>query len=162
MILDDVFSGLDTISEDRIFSRLLEKKNGLLRKLGTTIILATHAAHRLSSADYIIALGAEGTVSEQGKYQDLIANDGYISSLTMRHILEADEFKEAAPEKVKKDDDAARQNAVADIYRPVGNWATYKYYFASLGWRNVVVWMGLMIFYSALEQFPSRFTLILV
>ena len=43
-MLDDVFSGLDAISEDRIFSRLLGR-SGLLRRLGTTVILVTHAAH---------------------------------------------------------------------------------------------------------------------
>ncbi|KFY94605.1 hypothetical protein V500_03137 [Pseudogymnoascus sp. VKM F-4518 (FW-2643)] len=55
LILDDVFSGLDAISEDRIFSRLL-RKNGLLRQLGTTVILVTHAAHCLSYANYILSL----------------------------------------------------------------------------------------------------------
>lgn len=155
MILDDIFSGLDTITEDHIFSRLLGT-NGLLRQLGTTIILVTHAAHRLSFADHIIALSAEGTVSEQGKFEDLVANDGYVSRLASRHISEADRPEDAAAAQAKVDDETARQNAAADIYRPVGNWETYKYYFASLGWRNFGVWMCLMLFYSLLVQFPSR------
>ena len=74
MILDDVFSGLDAISEDRIFSRLLGK-TGLLRRLGTTVTLVTHAAHRLSYADQIIALSVQGTVSEQGTFEQLLVNN---------------------------------------------------------------------------------------
>jgi ABC-type multidrug transport system ATPase subunit len=155
--LDDVFSGLDAISEDRIFSRLLGK-NGLLRRLGTTVTLVTHAAHRLSYADHVIALSAQGTVSEQGKFADLIANNGYVAGLAARHIAEAEHApkEETALAKAKVDDDTARRNAVTDLHRPVGNWAIYKYYFTSAGWRNVGVWMGLMICYSMLLRFPGR------
>ena len=89
MILDDVFNGLDAISEDRIFSRLLGK-NGLLRRLHTTVILVTHAAHRLSYADDIIVLSDQGTVLDQGKFGDLIMNNGYVSGLGARYITEAE------------------------------------------------------------------------
>ena len=79
-MLDDVFSGLDAISEERIFSRLLGRA-GLLRRLGTTVILVTHAAHRLSYSDHIIALSVRGTVLEQGKFEQLVVNDGYVAGL---------------------------------------------------------------------------------
>lgn len=156
MILDDVFSGLDAISEDRIFSRLLGK-SGLLRRLGTTAILVTHAAHRLSYADNIIALTNQGTISEQGKFGDLMAASGYVASLAARHISEDSDApqEEAAIAKAKIGDDTARQNAADDIHRPIGNWTTYKYYFTSAGWRNVGIWTGLMICYSMLLQFPG-------
>jgi len=41
-IFDDVFSGLDKVTEQIIFTQVFGKE-GLLRKNGTTIILATHA-----------------------------------------------------------------------------------------------------------------------
>jgi ATP-binding cassette subfamily C (CFTR/MRP) protein 1 len=85
LILDDVFSGLDATSEDRIFSRLLGK-SGLLHRLGTTVILVTHAAHRLSYADHIIALSAHGTILEQGKLVDLLADNGYVAGLAARNM----------------------------------------------------------------------------
>ncbi|KFY64271.1 hypothetical protein V496_03372 [Pseudogymnoascus sp. VKM F-4515 (FW-2607)] len=156
LILDDVFSGLDTINEDRIFSRLLGK-SGLLRRLGTTVILVTHAAHRLSYADDIIAISHQGTISEQGKFGDLMAASGYVASLAARHMSEDGDApkEEAAAEKPKMGDDTARQNAADDLQRPIGNWATYKYYFTSAGWRNVGVWTVLMVFYSLLLQFPN-------
>ncbi|OBT65136.1 hypothetical protein VE03_04736 [Pseudogymnoascus sp. 23342-1-I1] len=156
LILDDVFSGLDAISEDRIFSRLLGK-SGLLRRLGTTVILVTHAAHRLSYADNIIALSHQGTISEQGKFGDLVVASGYVASLAARHMSEDGDppQEEAAVAKPKVGDDTARQNAADDLQRPIGNWATYKYYFTSAGWRNVGVWSGLMVFYSILLQFPN-------
>jgi ATP-binding cassette subfamily C (CFTR/MRP) protein 1 len=157
LILDDVFSGLDATSEDRIFSRLLGK-SGLLRRLGTTIILVTHAAHRLSYADHIISLSAQGTVSEQGKFEELIANSGYVAGLAARHTAEAEDAPkdEPAPAKVKVGDDTERQNAIDDLNRPIGNWAVYNYYFTSVGRRNLVALMGLVICHVTCLQFPSK------
>lgn len=156
LILDDVFSGLDAISEDRIFSRLFGK-NGLLHQSGTTIILATHAAHRLPLADHIIALTSKGALSEQGRFQDLILGNGYVSGLVARHVSEVTEDKDVSPAKTKVPEDVRQQNAKADIKRPVGEWATYRFYFASLGWQNLGVWAVLLIFYSLLQQFPSTY-----
>lgn len=159
MILDDVFSGLDATSEDRIFSRLLGR-TGLLRRLGTTVILVTHAAHRLSYADHIIALSAHGTISEQGKFGDLVVNNGYVAGLAARHVAEARDEPEEAPAPVKAavDADMARRNAAADLHRPVGNWAVYNYYFTSIGRGIVATWMGSMICYSVLMRFPGKVT----
>lgn len=156
-MLDDVFSGLDSISEDRIFSRLLGK-SGLLRRLGTTVILVTHAAHRLSYADHIIALNAQGAISEQGKFGELAMSNGYVARLAARHLgeIEGVQKEETPLAKENIGDDIARRNAEAEIYRPVSSWTIYRYYFESAGWRNVGIWMGLMIVYSVLLKFPGR------
>jgi ATP-binding cassette, subfamily C (CFTR/MRP), member 1 len=160
-MLDDVFSGLDAISEDRIFSRLLGK-SGLLRRLGTTVILVTHAAHRLSYADHIIALSAQGTVSEQGTFEQLVVNDGYVARLAARHTEEAEDTLKEEPASAKAivDDDTARRNAAADLNRPIGNWAVYNYYFTSAGRRNIAAWSVIMISYSVWLKFPGNVILI--
>lgn len=41
-MLDDVLSGLDPKTESAVFKEVFGRK-GLLRKLGTTVILATHS-----------------------------------------------------------------------------------------------------------------------
>lgn len=41
-VFDDVFSGLDKVTEQAVFAQVFAK-GGLLQKNGTTIILATHA-----------------------------------------------------------------------------------------------------------------------
>ncbi|THV43871.1 hypothetical protein BGAL_0843g00010 [Botrytis galanthina] len=154
LMLDDVFSGLDIVSEERIFTRLLGR-HGLLRQLGITTILVTHAAHRLSYADHIIALSVHGTVAEQGTFYDLTRKNGYMSSLATKHVVETDTSKESESVGMRNNDDTARQIASADLERPIGNWATYRYYFESLGWRNMGMWMGIMVSYSLLLQFPK-------
>jgi ABC-type multidrug transport system fused ATPase/permease subunit len=42
MIFDDILSGLDSTTEQLLFQRLFSEQ-GLLRKLGITTVLATHA-----------------------------------------------------------------------------------------------------------------------
>ena len=157
LMLDDVFSGLDATSEERIFSRLLGN-NGLLRRLGTTVILVTHAAHRLSYANHIISLSPQGTISEQGKLSQLLANDGYVAGLAARHTTESENVSE---EKLSimhatESSDPARENASADLNRPAGNWSLYSYYFTSAGRRNISAWAVLMICYSWLVYFPGK------
>jgi ABC-type multidrug transport system ATPase subunit len=156
LILDDVFSGLDATSEERIFSRLLGT-HGLLRRLGTTVILVTHAAHRLSYADHIVALSPQGTILEQGKLGQLLTNEGYVFGLAARHTVECEDTsqEDLPPAKQSGNGDTARENAAADLNRP-GNWAIYHYYFTSVGLLNVAVWSFVMICYSLLLSFPSK------
>ncbi|KAK0757803.1 hypothetical protein N5P37_009819 [Trichoderma harzianum] len=80
LILDDVFSGIDMETEGLIFHRLWGS-NGLLRRLQATVVLATHATHRLRYSDQIFVLSTEGVPLEQGTFDRLTASDGYIASL---------------------------------------------------------------------------------
>lgn len=157
MIIDDVFSGLDAINEERIFSRLLGK-TGIIRRLGTTVILVTHAAHRLSYADKIVAVSPQGTISEQGTFDQLRESDGYVSGLAARHIVEKIDSEDEKPGSAKPStgNDSARENAEADLDRPVRDWAVYHYYFTSLGRGRVAVWLGVMALYSVLLLFPGK------
>ncbi|GBF67299.1 canalicular multispecific organic anion transporter [Trichophyton mentagrophytes] len=57
--------------------------NGLAQQKGITVIIATHATEYLSPADHIIALDKSGHVTQQGNFQSLRSQSGYISSLTI-------------------------------------------------------------------------------
>jgi len=46
LILDDVFSGLDALTEEHVFSQVIGS-SGLLRKAGVTVVMATHAGIEL-------------------------------------------------------------------------------------------------------------------
>lgn len=50
-IFDDVLSGLDSVTEEPVFQRVFGR-NGLLRRIGATAILATHSGKvgRVSSS----------------------------------------------------------------------------------------------------------------
>lgn len=73
MLLDDIFSGLDPVTEETIFQSLLGV-NGILRQESITVILATHAVHLLPSTDLLVVLGDSGTIAYQGTPANLPPN----------------------------------------------------------------------------------------
>ncbi|KAK6081032.1 ABC multidrug transporter [Seiridium cupressi] len=80
-IFDDMLSGLDNHTANNVCKRLFGIKGGILRKWGTTVILATQSAIPLSMADQIMTLGKEGTVIELGSFAELTRREGYVSSI---------------------------------------------------------------------------------
>ena len=145
LVLDDVFSGLDNDTEELIFKRLFDR-SGPLRTLKTTIILVTHAVHRLPYADLVVSLDENGRVTEQGSYISLVNGFGYVHNLDVRvkqrqqqRIEEEDGTSAAKATKenkplvatasVNEDDENAQ-----DLIRRTGEWATYKHWFRSSGY----------------------------
>lgn len=105
VFIDDVLRGLDWRTEECVWNRVFGP-NGLLRQHGTTVILATHAGmtsirdivmiskiffvvRHIRVADNIVVMGADNTVIEQGTFNQLNLQDGYVQSL----LLEQQEYK---------------------------------------------------------------------
>ena len=138
LMLDDVFSGLDADTEELIFRKLFSK-TGLLRRHKTTVVLVTHAVHRLPYADHIVALGADGRIFEQGKYDSLRQSGGYVQGLAIRHqgsgVATNEEDTvigiEPARRPIQRNDGVDQGS---DMSRKTGDWQTYKQYFAAAGW----------------------------
>jgi ATP-binding cassette, subfamily C (CFTR/MRP), member 1 len=157
--LDDCFSGLDATTEDRIFHRLLGR-NGLLRKSGTTVILVTHAAHRLSFADNILVLGAGGQIAEQGTFGYLMQHGTYVPGLAAKHKTEYEDQAVDKPLAVvdsyrnpAEDDEIAR--AAEDVNRQVGDWSTYLYYIRSCGLGNTICFLGGVVGFGVFMKMPG-------
>ena len=81
-ILDDVLSGLDMDTENKVFHNLLGT-DGLLRRQATTVIMASSSTKRLPFADHIVVLSENGEVIEQGDFKRLNAASGYVSSFDL-------------------------------------------------------------------------------
>ncbi|KAF3061054.1 Multidrug resistance-associated protein 1 [Daldinia childiae] len=83
LIMDDVFSGLDADTEDLVFQRVFGE-NGILKRRQTTVVLCTHSVRHLPNAAHIIALAPDGSITEQGTFDDLMVNRSYIHSLGVK------------------------------------------------------------------------------
>jgi ATP-binding cassette subfamily C (CFTR/MRP) protein 1 len=150
VILDDVFSGLDAETEEQVFDRLFSA-NGLFHEMGTTILLVTHAVHRLPYSDHVICLDSLGRVSEQGSFDHLKASGGYVESLATKHKSES--ASEKSIEVTDKPKEIALIKAeieeidieTEELNRQTGDFAVYKYYFASIGWRNTSPYVASVI-----------------
>ena len=153
LILDDVFSGLDNDTEELIFRKLFGR-SGPLKRLKTTVVLVTHAVHRLPYADLIVSLGASGQVVEQGTYGNLINERGYVQSLDVRFKQETDRATDEADHASETSDTAKGTPAirttedddsvVQDGLRRTGEWSIYKHWFRSCGYVS----SGLSIFWA--------------
>ncbi|RFU76786.1 multidrug resistance-related [Trichoderma arundinaceum] len=137
-IFDDVFSALDKTTERIVFARIFSK-DGLLRRSGTTIILATHSVHLLPSSDNIIVLGHDGQVIEQGSFAKLQSSGKYVQSLDITDVHSDDDDSEAISkqdiiEEIKKinQDSEEQQQERGEQQTVSSDRSTFKYYFTAM------------------------------
>ncbi|KAG8427479.1 hypothetical protein J3459_006657 [Metarhizium acridum] len=65
MVLDDVLTGLDRTTERHIIDRVFSN-DGMLKKLNSTIIMASNSAHHLDLGDQVIVLDENGRIVRRG------------------------------------------------------------------------------------------------
>ncbi len=124
--------------------------------MGTTVLLVTHAAHRLSFADYIIALTAQGTISEEGRFSELMSNRGYVASVVARHKPENDAVEEQPGHLGEEKDPSRGDLTAAEEIRPLADIQVYKYYFFAAGWRNTAAFFITIMLFAFLSRFPGN------
>jgi ABC-type multidrug transport system fused ATPase/permease subunit len=82
-IFDDVLSGLDTDTEEKVFQKVFSAE-GFLRQRNATVVLCTHSLRHLPSADQIVAFDINGRIVEQGTFHELLANKKYVYGLGVK------------------------------------------------------------------------------
>jgi ABC-type multidrug transport system fused ATPase/permease subunit len=152
VVLDDVFSGLDADTEEKVFRQVFGP-NGLLRRRGSTVVLCTHSVRHLPTADYIIAL-ENGSVAEQGTFIHLSTRAGYVQRLGVGLKQESNdttaddepgpcpeqEGQTVAGKQLEPTIIVGRTQSCTPIApevaaaRQVGDATVYKLYFKSMGW----------------------------
>jgi ATP-binding cassette subfamily C (CFTR/MRP) protein 1 len=125
ILLDDVLSALDAKTERVVVEKLLGPK-GLFRKLNTTVILITHSTQLFHLADHIVIIGTDKKIAEQGTFQELRAQEGYISKLLVKEDHD-DKHNEEEESKMtnNKDKRVPAVDAAADLTRKTGDTAIY-------------------------------------
>ena len=115
--------------------------------------------HRLSEADYIIALDNEGEIDERGTFDRLKDTDGYTSTLALTHrtprVPPKDDNKLAnliggtLPPSASEARQDIKQNHAGDL-------TIYKYYIETFGWVNWAIFTSICIMYGFGTAFPSK------
>lgn len=162
LVLDDVFSGLDADTEEKVFSRIFGP-DGILRQRRTTVVLCTHSVNHLPLADYIIAFGGN-TIVEQGSFDELMTSRGYVHRLRSWKPSPSKASPELAESKHTQ-----HEPKVSTLYKATsgasslipgncaarqdGDATVYKHYLKAMGW--VLATLG--IFFAALWGFFTNF-----
>jgi len=154
VILDDIFSGLDAGTEEHIFNKLLGK-SGLFRQLGTTVLLATHAVHRLSYSDHVIAMSGDGRIVEQGSFEQLRSSGGYVQSLAARIKSEDTASSDEQRPDVSNGPAAFKsenEEEIEELNRQTRDFAVYTYYFGSIGWVTTAIFFAFVVLYGVASK----------
>ncbi|KAF9694299.1 hypothetical protein EKO04_007720 [Ascochyta lentis] len=142
LILDDVFSGLDAETEEQVFRKVFGA-SGLLRQRKCTVLLCTHSIRHLPAADFVVSL-SDGTVSEQGTFNELLASQGYLQRLGLKTSSDSDDTSDLSTSKESAQEASSSTDpnklakvpvaTVSDASRQVGDRTVYKHYMKSMGW----------------------------
>lgn len=159
IILDDALSGLDATTESHIFHHLFGNM-GLLREIGTSVIVASSSVKRLPYADHIVVLDKTGRISEQGSFSALNKTGGYVSSFD----LDAPDWdykpKRFSASLSYSTVDSVEKEKEAIIPEPEhrdtgGDLSIYTYYIDAIGWLPAIVFMVAMAIFVFCISFPS-------
>lgn len=161
-VFDDILSGLDADTEEKVFRRVFGP-DGLLRRRYATAVLCTHSVRHLPSADHVVALGLDGNVAEQGTFQELVAKGGYVFNLDVKDndssSLEGDNpCKESSVSKLKPKilrprSEPATQST--DPARATGDWTVYRHYFARVDTLSILTFLVFGISWGFCRNFAT-------
>ena len=115
----------------------------------------------LHLADHVIALSSEGTIAEQGTFQNLQSSNGYVHRLcTEKQDGAASSTADSGPSKPSATSTPPQAvtvpGASGDISRQTGDWTVYKYYFRTNGKYASVMFISLSAAWAFFFAFPSK------
>lgn len=163
-LFDDPFSGLDNHTARVVFDRIFSKGTGLLRKWGTTVILATQSINLLPYSDRVIVV-KDGVIAEQGDFTSLNSTGSYVVSLDRHYDSEAGSSDDAGPGEASVEprrDREARprtpkpdQAQTEDKRRQRGDSAVYGFFLRAIGVPFAVGLLVSEIAWAFLSTFSS-------
>ncbi|GKT46470.1 ABC transporter ecdL [Colletotrichum spaethianum] len=124
MLLDDVFSGLDSTTEEIVFSSLFGSE-GLLRNTDTTVVLAS---------------------SDSGKPAR--------SQIPGKETVQSTNLPKGAPRQAENRNDMPTATVLdmledqADATRQLGDWGMYRFYAKGAGWLSLTTFASAMVVFA--------------
>ena len=157
LLLDDVFNGLDNKTASSVFRNLLGVR-GLLREIGTTVVLATQAVSFLQHSDLAVML-EDGSLKGQ-PFKPQAVDQSTLKTLKSDLPEKSDTTgtsENTVQDVVKKPKVAqAEQKAVKpDSERQTGDFRLYKFYLKSVGAPLCIGFLILAVLGVATYKLPQ-------
>lgn len=155
VVVDDVLSGLDNTTEKLVFSRVFGR-DGLLRQMQCTIVLATHSVRWAAQSDKIVVI-SEGRIVADGHYDTLLRIPGlwetHCSSVNGTAATEEDSPAQAKSQELEKrvekapnvQPESKTKTDAEDDYRRKGHAGTLMYYLLGFGKVRIALYIALSI-----------------
>ncbi|KAB8345849.1 hypothetical protein FH972_022904 [Carpinus fangiana] len=156
-LFDDVLSGLDAVTEEKVLLRVCGP-DGLLKQNGSTIILASHSLRALRKADQVIILNKKGSITHQGRYEEAnlnpvhllgIANEGELKSAVTIEPTLAKSFHTSAT----RTSPLSNTSESGQTEKPTSS--VYRFYLRSLGRWNTAAFFALCFAFVFCTHFPN-------
>ncbi|EFZ03270.2 ABC transporter, transmembrane domain, type 1 [Metarhizium robertsii ARSEF 23] len=159
LVLDNVLSALDRSTADAIFARLFAP-GGLLRRLGSTVVMTIHSAEYIKSADQMLVIGDGGSVkslaglgdAEQCR-EDVTA---WLSPSAGEKVDDKGDAADEARDAGKQDLEGTSANDELLIRRH-GDFRLYSFYLKSTAKWLWAIWLVTVIFVAVAERLPEIF-----
>ncbi|KAJ6785356.1 hypothetical protein PWT90_03231 [Aphanocladium album] len=155
-VLDDVLSALDTQTASIVFGRLFGP-DGLARRRGITVIMATNREDLLYAADIVLKMNGDGTIAQQRATDFPTPSETTPFASTQAptcHKTEAiDDKKKTSIVKSK----TVASDPTNDKMRRNGDKSLYVYFVRAVGPYALFIWLATCIIASVVEQMPQIF-----
>ncbi|CRG88497.1 hypothetical protein PISL3812_05528 [Talaromyces islandicus] len=158
LVLDDILSGLDAKLAKHVVDHVLGPE-GLCKKYGMTVVMATHTVQHLYYADRIIALEHGGKAEEQSLFEALNSQDGYTHNLKLSEKQQQNQQEDEMNVPMDQSEPVITRNiendANQELARRTGDSTVYRYYARSLGWKfaSFIVFSAIVFAFS--NKFPQ-------
>ncbi|GAA89080.1 hypothetical protein AKAW_07194 [Aspergillus luchuensis IFO 4308] len=154
LVLDDALSAVDNKTAQYVAEALFGD-NGICRRIGVAVLMATHSDHHLRFADNVAILNSSGRIEKQGPRQSLgFASHVYpdtTDATPETPTVLTDSGEETSTKKVE----TLTVDDIADISRRMGDTAVYTYYLKAIGWRHTLVACTIIIVHTFSSVFPQ-------
>jgi ATP-binding cassette subfamily C (CFTR/MRP) protein 1 len=112
-----------------------------------------------------MVLSADGKITEQGSFEQLRTQDGFVNKI----ILQPELLQSKADEIIPADGSSNRPSPAApkalrgptasdaaDLARRIGDISVYKYYLHAIGWKSASISIGVSVIYTFAARFPRK------
>ncbi|KAI1281157.1 ABC transporter [Xylaria sp. FL0933] len=166
LILDDIFTGLDSLTQERVCKAVFGP-HGLLRKRGTTALLCTHSTHFLAMASHIMVISPVGTITEQGSFGDIQKGEWYRThispTLTSRFTPGAEDLAlehetletGLSTSKYPRPDSSPQASQTPNTPSPGVDLGVYQHWLSTIGILLPMVYLLLVIGLGFFTNFPT-------
>ncbi|KAI2895843.1 hypothetical protein CBS63078_8455 [Aspergillus niger] len=154
LVLDDALSAVDNKTA-RYVAEALFGDNGVCRRIGMAVMMATHLDQHLRFADNIVILNANGQIEKQGPMRSLGFASHVYPDTTDANPETPTALTNSGEDSSTKKVETLTVDDIADISRRMGDTAVYTYYLKAIGWRHTLVACTIIIVHTFSSVFPQ-------